>query len=118
MAISKERIGNEAMKVKVKKGDTVKILAGKDRGKTGVVERVSPKTGTVVVTGLNLVKRHVRPRRRVPHGGIVSQPAPLPIARVMVQCGNCGQPTRVAVAVDAEGRRSRRCKKCGESFKK
>lgn len=102
------------MKIKVKKGDTVKILAGRDRGKTGVVERVIPKKLVVVVTGLNIVKKHVRPRRRVPQGGIMTMPAPLPISRVMVVCPRCQKATRIAITIDGSGVRQRSCKKCHE----
>lgn len=104
------------MRIKVKKGDTVKILAGKDRGKTGLVERVLPKTATLVVTGLNMVKKHARPKRRAPHGGILNIPAPLAIGKVMVICPRCSQPTRVAITIDHEGRRHRTCKHCREAW--
>ncbi|MBI4175167.1 50S ribosomal protein L24 [Candidatus Berkelbacteria bacterium] len=102
--------------MKVKKGDSVKILAGKDRGKQGPVERVLAKDRLVVVTGLNLIKKHTRPRPHAPHGGIATIPAPLPQSRVMVMCPRCQKPTRVGIVLDKEGTRHRQCKQCQETF--
>lgn len=106
------------MRIKIKKGDQVTVLAGKDRGKTGAVERVLPKEGRVVVTGINLQKHHTRPRRGTPHGGIVIIPGPLPIAKVMAICPRCQKPTRVAITIDAQGKRHRACRRCQEVWTK
>lgn len=102
------------MRIKIHKGDNIKILSGRDRGKTGAVERVLSKTRMVVVTGLNLVKKHAKPKRRAPHGGIISLPAPMPIAKVIVICPRCQKPTRVKVTIDAENNRYRVCRNCQE----
>lgn len=102
------------MRVRVKKGDLVQILGGKDRGKRGKVARVFPRLAKVVVEGFNLVKKHRRPRRATGPAGIVTVAAPLPIARVMVVCPHCGQTTRVQVRFEADGHRSRVCQKCQE----
>lgn len=98
--------------VKVKKGDTVVLLAGKDRGKQGKVVRVLPREQRLVVDGLNLVKKHRRARRASAPAGIVTLAAPLPIARVMVVCPHCHKPTRVAMRLDQDGQKSRICKHC------
>ncbi len=104
------------MKIRVKKGDVVRVLSGKDRGKSGIVDHVSPKFQQVVVGGVNLHKKHARPRRRVPHGGIVDLPGALPISRVMVICSRCQKPTRVKVLLDESGRRHRACRHCQEMW--
>ena len=127
----------------IRKGDTVVVLAGKDAGKRGTVEHVvrrtaapstarsvyrrgSPAGGTfVVVEGLNIAKRHTKPRQsagtndRVPkmqQGGILDIPQPLPISRVMLVCTNCGKPTRIAHATLETGRRVRVCRHCSEQL--
>ena len=102
------------MRLKVKKGDTVQILAGKDRGKRGIVARVYPRAAKLVVDGLNLVKKHRRARGKAATGGIITVPAPLPISRVMVVCPHCSKPTRIRIRTEADGTRSRACLKCQE----
>ncbi len=104
------------MQIKLRKGDNVKILAGKDRGKSGLIERVFPKKEQVVVTGVNLVKKHRSPRRRAGTGGILTAPAPLPVSRVMVICPHCQKATRVGIQINADGSRVRMCKRCHEVF--
>ena len=127
----------------IRKGDTVVVLAGKDAGKRGTVDRIvrrtaapssarsvyrrgSPSGGTfVVVEGLNIAKRHTKPRQsagandRVPkmqQGGILEIAQPLPVSRVMLICSNCGKPTRIAHATLETGRRVRVCRQCGEQM--
>lgn len=99
--------------MKIKKGDTVVIIAGKDRGKRGKVLRVVPKTGKVIVEGLNIVKKHQRPTQEAPQGGVVETSAPIDRSNVQVVCGSCRKPTRVGVKVADDGERTRICKKCG-----
>ena len=77
--------------MKIKKGDKVKIIAGKDRGREGVVEKVIPKEKRVVVTGVNLYKKHVKPRREGEKGGIIEIARPLDIAKVALICPKCKQ---------------------------
>src|ERR671938_2030018 len=94
-----------ATKLRVKKGDTVHILRGKDRGKQGRVIDADPKKGRVIVENLNIVKRHTRPRpiqqrsgmgsAAMTPGGVVEKPAPLPVANVVGVCPTCKRPTRV-----------------------
>jgi large subunit ribosomal protein L24 len=127
----------------IRKGDTVVVLAGKDAGKRGTVERIirrqpAPSSArsvyrrgssaggvSVVVEGLNIAKRHTKPRQtagtsdRVPkmqQGGILEIAQPLPISRVMLVCSNCGKPTRIAHATLETGRRVRVCRHCGQQM--
>jgi large subunit ribosomal protein L24 len=104
----------------VKKGDTVLVIAGKDRGKRGTVDRVERmKRGLgVVVPGVNMAKKHMRPRSQTQQAGILDIPVPLHISNVMVICPSCEKPTRVAHA-HVEGdvkRRVRVCRNCGEQM--
>jgi large subunit ribosomal protein L24 len=104
--------------MKIKKGDKVKIIAGKDRGREGVVERVLPKKKAVVLAGLNIYKKAVRPKKEGDKGGFVDVARPLGVSRVMLICPKCHQPTRVGYRVVAskkgEAKKYRICKKCQE----
>ncbi len=102
----------------VRRGDTVMVIAGKDRGKRGTVERVEKtKRGLgVVVPGLNMAKRHMRPRTRSQQAGILDLPVPIHISNVQVVCPRCSKPTRVGHQVLEGGRRVRVCKHCGEQI--
>jgi large subunit ribosomal protein L24 len=104
--------------VNVRRGDTVVVLAGKDRGKRGTVERVErTKRGLgVVVPGINMAKRHQRPRTRTQTAGILDLPLPLHISNVQVVCPRCGKPTRIGHQQLESGRRVRVCKHCGEQI--
>jgi large subunit ribosomal protein L24 len=106
------------VKLHVKKDDMVKIIAGKDQGKTGKVLRVFPAKGRVVVESINIVKRHTRPNQLNPEGGIIEKEAPLSISNVMLVCGSCNQATRTGIRVLEDGSKSRYCKKCNESVDK
>jgi large subunit ribosomal protein L24 len=101
--------------MKIKKGDNVKILSGKDRGKTGKVLRVAPEKGKAVVEGLNLVKKHSRPRRQGEKGQRISVPAALHLSSLMLVCPKCSKPSRVGHKV-AEKAKFRVCKKCGSEI--
>jgi large subunit ribosomal protein L24 len=94
----------------------VEVLAGKYRGKRGRVLRVLPDRWAAIVEGVNVVKRHVKPNRKVPQGGIVEKEAPLPVARLMVVCARCGEASRMGRRVLGDGRRVRYCKRCGEQL--
>jgi large subunit ribosomal protein L24 len=98
--------------MRIKKGDKVKMLVGKDRGKTGEVLRVLPKEGRVVVEGLNVYKKRVRPKRAGAKGELVTLPRPVHASKVMVVCPSCAAATRVTHHVDEKGVKSRMCKKC------
>lgn len=105
-------------KVHVRKGDTVVVLSGKDAGRRGKVVRTVPSEGKVIVEGVNIIKKHMRPTQKVMQGGIINQEAPLPSAKVMLVCGRCGKPTRVAKKTLADGRTVRACRRCGEVLDK
>ena len=96
----------------VKKGDTVVVLSGKDKGRQGKVQGTMPKAGKVVVEGVNMVTCHTKPRRQGEEGGIVRREAPLYASKVQVVCPKCGKGTRVAHKI-ADGKKTRVCKHCG-----
>ncbi len=102
----------------VRRGDTVMVIAGKDRGKRGTVERVEKtKRGLgVVVPGLNMAKRHMRPRTRSQTAGILDLPVPIHVSNVQVVCPRCNKPTRIGHQLLEGGRRARVCKHCGEQI--
>lgn len=106
-----------AMKVHVKKGDTVVVLSGKDKDRKGKVLSVLPSSGKVLVDGVNIVKRHTKPTRTSPQGGVVEKPAAMNSSKVMVVCGGCGEPTRIAIEFAADGGKLRKCKKCGREVR-
>lgn len=97
--------------MKIIKGDIVKIISGKDRGKTGAVLHALPAADKVIIDGLNLVKKHSRPRRQGEKGQMVSIPRPLAVSKVMLICTSCKEPTRVGSRLDG-ARKVRYCKKC------
>lgn len=101
--------------MKIRKGDNVKILSGKDRGKTGKVSRVLPDAGKALVEGLNLVKKHIRPRKQGEKGQRVSVPAAIDISSLMLVCPKCSKATRVGFKV-SEKDKFRVCKKCGSEI--
>ncbi|MDD2207404.1 MAG: 50S ribosomal protein L24 [Aminobacterium sp.] len=101
-------------KMRIKKGDLVKVISGKDKGKEGKVLRNLPKEEKVVVEGVNMVTRHVKPSPQNPQAGIVKQEAPLYAAKVMLVCPTCGKATRVSRAYLESGQKVRVCKQCGE----
>ncbi|HLS88358.1 MAG TPA: 50S ribosomal protein L24 [Sphingobacteriaceae bacterium] len=104
------------MGLKIRTGDTVLVLTGKDRGKQGKVQKVLPRENRVIVEGVNIVKKHQRPTREMMQGGIVEQPAPLHISNVMLVCRRCNKPTRVAKKKMQDGSYRRACKRCGETI--
>jgi len=99
------------MAFKIKKGDTIRIIAGKDHGKTGTVARVLSDENRVVVDGMNMRKRHVRPRASGAKGEIIQIPAPMNSSNVMIVCPKCGKATRVGYRV-TDTAKARVCKKC------
>ncbi len=105
-------------KVHVKTGDTVVILSGKDKGKQGKVLQVSPKEGKVIVEGLNIVTKHVKPRRQGEAGGIVKAEGAMYASKVQAVCPKCGKATRIGHKILDDGTKVRVCKNegCGEEF--
>ena len=104
-------------KLHVKKNDTVVVIAGKDRSKSGKVVSIHPKKDGVIVEGINVVKRHTKPRGSE-QGGILEKEAPVHISNVMLLCGKCNKPVRTRTTVLEDGKKARCCVKCGESFDK
>ncbi len=99
--------------LKIKKGDRVEVLTGKDRGKRGEVMRALPEAGKVIVDGVNVAKKHQRPTKATMQGGIIDKDMPIPVANVAIVCPSCGKPTRVGYKIDGDGTKVRVCKKCG-----
>ena len=97
-------------KVHVKSGDTVAVISGKDRGARGKVMAVSPKEGKVIVEKVNVVKKHVKPRKMGEQGGIIEAEAALYASKVQLVCPKCGRPTRVGHVIE-NGKKMRACKR-------
>jgi len=100
--------------MKIRKEDTVVIIAGKDRGKKGKVRRALPNEDRVIVEGLNMIKRHSRARRATRQGGIIELEAPIRVSNVMLICDKCGNPTRVNFRFLDDGKKVRICNSCRE----
>ena len=98
----------------IRKGDTVTVIAGRDRGKSGKVLSVDRLAGKVVVEKVNIIKRHTKPNQKVKQGGILEKEAPLAISNVMFVCPVTQKPTRLGVRTQADGRRVRYSKKSNE----
>ncbi len=103
-------------KVHVKTGDTVIVLSGKERSKKGKVLAVSPKEGKVIIEGINMVSKHIKPRKMGEEGGIVKAEAAMYASKVQIICPHCGKPTRVAHEIAEDGTKKRICKKCSKTL--
>jgi large subunit ribosomal protein L24 len=99
--------------MKIKKGDRVRVLAGKDRGKEGEVMFAFPDEDKVIVEGVNVAKRHQKATRATMQGGIIDKDMPIQASNVAVICDSCNKPTRVGHRFDADGTKIRICRKCG-----
>ncbi len=102
-----------AKKLHVRAGDNVTVLSGKDRGKHGKVLEVNMEKGTVLVEGINIATKHVKPRSAQQQGGIIHQEAYLDASNVMLICSKCKKPARTSRQIEDSGRKVRVCKKCG-----
>ncbi len=101
--------------MKIKKGDTVRMMTGKDHGKSGKVLRILSKSNRCVVEGLNMLTKHQRPRREGEKGQKIQFPRSVPLANVMLVCTKCARPTRVGYQMIEDGKKkARSCKKCKE----
>lgn len=100
--------------MQIKKGDTVMVTTGKDAGKKGKVLRVIPDANKLVVEGINRAKKHQRPNRSIPQGGILKIESPMDGSNVLLLCSKCNKPTRVGHKVLDNLEKVRVCKKCGE----
>ena len=105
-----------AARLRIKKGDTVIVLSGEDRGKKGKVLTTLPKEGKVVVERVKVAKKHQRPTRDFP-GGIIEKPLPISVSKVMLVCPHCHEPTRAKMQL-VEGKKVRACRKCEELIDK
>lgn len=105
-------------KIHVKKGDTVQIISGKDAGKKGKVLSVEPSKSRIIVEGINIMKRHTKPTRTNPQGGIMEREAPIHSSNVMVYCSKCKEPVRINKKVLSDGQKVRVCNQCGEELDK
>ena len=103
-------------KVHVKTGDTVVVINGKNRGKKGKVMQVSPSEGKVIVEGVNMVTKHVKPRQMGEPGGLIKAESALYADKVQLVCPKCGEATRVGHAIDKDNKKMRVCKKCNAQF--
>lgn len=106
------------MLARIKKNDTVMVIAGKERGKIGKVLRVMPKEHRAIVERLNIVKRHVKPRGPQQPGGIIEKEAPIHLSNLMPMCERCNAPTRVGRRILEDGSKARFCRRCGELLDK
>lgn len=102
--------------MRIKKGDNVQVLSGNDKGKTGEVLEVIPKADKIIVKGVNIRKKHVKPRKQGEEGGIVSVECSIPSAKVNVVCSKCGKATKIGYSIEKE-EKVRICKKCGAKIK-
>lgn len=102
--------------MKLRKGDTVKVLSGNDKGKTGEILEVIPKTEKIIVKGINIRKKSVKPRKQGKQGGIIPSEFSIHSSKVALVCPKCGKATRVGYEVEKDGK-VRVCKKCGAKIK-
>ncbi|HLT95722.1 MAG TPA: 50S ribosomal protein L24 [Acidimicrobiia bacterium] len=99
-------------KSRIREGDKVVVIAGKDKGKESRVARVFPRQRKLIVEGVNTAKRHEKARGQTMQGGIIDRDMPIDISNVMIVCDDCG-PTRIGMRIDDDGKKHRVCKKCG-----
>jgi large subunit ribosomal protein L24 len=101
--------------MKIKKNDKVLIISGKDKGRKGKVIEVFPKKGSLVVEGINMIKKHIRPKKSGEKGQVVQLPSPMDSSNVKIICKNCDKPTRIGYKLSS-GKKVRICKKCGKEI--
>lgn len=101
--------------MKIRKNDNVKVLAGRDRGKTGKVLKIFPSRNKAIVEGINFLKRHARKTQQNPKGGIVQKESPISISNLAIVCTRCNKPTRIGIRPLSDGTKSRYCKMCQET---
>ena len=99
--------------MRIRKGDKVQVISGKDRGKQASVVRAIPSQGRVIVEGVHVAKRHAKPTRATMQGGVIDKFMPISVSSVAIVCSSCGVPTRIGMRVDDQGRKVRVCRKCG-----
>ena len=97
--------------MKLKKGDKIKVIAGKDKSKDGVIDRVYTKQNKILVMGINMYKRHIKKSEQTPEGGVVDLPRPITVSNVVLICHKCSKPTRIGWEIKNKEKK-RICKKC------
>jgi large subunit ribosomal protein L24 len=102
--------------VQIRKNDSVMVIAGKERGKTGKVLRVVPEKGALIIERINLVKRHSKPRGPQQPGGIVEKEASIHSSNIMIMCDKCNAPVRIGHKQLGDGKKIRVCRRCGEAL--
>ena len=102
--------------MKLKQGDNVIVLSGNDKGKTGEILEIIPSTQKVIVKGVNIRKKHVKPRKAGEEGGIISSEYPIHSSKVNVVCPKCGKASKIGYVIE-DGKKVRVCKKCGAKLK-
>ncbi len=100
----------------IRKNDIVKVMAGKEKGKVGRVLKVDREKARITIEKVNMVKRHAKPGKTNPQGGIIEKEAPLAYSNVLIMCDKCNKPTRIAMSVDEAGDRHRVCRRCGDTL--
>ena len=113
---TRHAIKSERQRMRITKGDTVRVMRGDDKGKEGTVLRVYPKTGRITIEGINIAKRHRKQRTPDEQGGIIDFPAPMAVSNVMLLDPKTGQPTRVRAKIDADGTKERIGAKSGQAI--
>lgn len=118
-------MAKNTIKIKIKKGDTVLVISGKDKGKRGTVEMVIKEINKVKVSGVSISKHHLKPSKKNPHGGIIDKITAINLSNVQIICPRCSKPTRVGYKLMEDsakggsasgGKKMRICKKCAESI--
>ena len=104
------------IKTNIRKGDTIVVISGKDKGKTGKVISILTGKGRVIVTGINYVKKHEKPSRRNEKGGIVEKESSINLSNIMLLCSKCNKGVRIKKSLLNDGKEVRRCVKCGEEI--
>jgi large subunit ribosomal protein L24 len=102
------------MGLRIKKGDSAIVLSGKNKGKSGRVLSVKPHDDKLIIEGVNIVKKHMKPSKKYSQGGIIEKEAPLHFSKIMLVCPKCSKPTRIAHVILEDGKKLRTCKKCKE----
>jgi large subunit ribosomal protein L24 len=100
--------------MKIRKNDTVLVIAGKDKGKKGKVRFAYPDNNRIMVEGVNMIKKHAKAKPQVKQAGIIEREAPISVSGVMLVCGKCNKPTRIGYRVLQDDRKVRICRACGE----
>ena len=98
----------------IRKNDIVRVMVGKEKGKVGRVLMVDRDAARVIVEKINMVKRHAKPGKTNPQGGIIEKEAALAYSNIMIMCDKCNKPTRITMMIDDSGEKHRACKRCGD----